>query len=406
MVMEYLQGTDLRGALKDRKRLPIAEAVGIILQTCEAIGEAHALGIIHRDIKPQNIFLVTRAGAPFVKVLDFGLATMAAGLDNGRRARLTSTTTVIGSPQYMSPEQFESLRRTDARTDIWALGVILYQLIAGRRPFDGKTIEIVYRQVLHHTPAPLRTYQPETPPWLDALVKRCLEKDVAARVQSVAELVHGLTSPAQPTASFGRAPLVKEVPVAPPAPWPRADAAIDTPVSDLAPEPDRTTVMLEQAQKPRGDARSTKLVLLTAASLVVAASMLVASSLLWLRMRQLEAAVAAMAPAPAAPQAETKARPAGMPLREERVLVEATAAPLAPASEVSPAATASAVASAMKPVASAPPLPRISSPAPPPPRPAAAAAATAAGTATVTAKPSAEPAPHPRSEADLLNRRQ
>lgn len=136
MVMEYLRGIDLRGELARRTTLPPGEAVDFILHACEALAEAHIHGIVHRDIKPANLFLTTRPdGTPLVKVLDFGIskAPLAAN------STVTKTEIVMGTPGYMSPEQMKATRDVDARTDVWALGSVLYECLSGRRPVDGES---------------------------------------------------------------------------------------------------------------------------------------------------------------------------------------------------------------------------------------------------------------------------
>ncbi len=187
MVMEYLTGLDLGEVLAQRGRLPLAEAVDYILQACEAVAEAHSIGIIHRDLKPSNLFLTQRAGgAPLVKVLDFGLSkvTRPDTLD----ASLTAANVVMGSPSYMSPEQIRSLKGLDARTDIWALGVILYQILCGVRPFDASSLGALFFTIGADPPAPLRSHRADIPAELEAAVLKCLEKDQNARTQTVAEL--------------------------------------------------------------------------------------------------------------------------------------------------------------------------------------------------------------------------
>ncbi len=194
MVMEYLSGTDLGRVQKDSGTLPVAEAVDHVLQACEAIAEAHALGIVHRDLKPANIFLTKRAdGSPAIKVLDFGLSKIAKPTDAGPTdASLTETELVIGSPQYMSPEQLRSLKHVDARTDIWSLGVILYLLITGKRPFEGESLPAICASIAADEVPKVRSLRAEVPAELDTVVLRCLEKDVNARTQTVTELARGI----------------------------------------------------------------------------------------------------------------------------------------------------------------------------------------------------------------------
>jgi serine/threonine-protein kinase len=192
MVMEFLTGQDLGVLLGERGPLPVAEAVDYVLQACEAIAEAHAIGIIHRDLKPANLFLSQRTdGSPLIKVLDFGLskATRPDALD----ASLTAHNVVMGSPCYMSPEQIRSLKGLDARTDIWALGVILYQLLTGVRPFEAPSLGALFFTIGADPPKPLRDRRPEIPRELEAAVLKCLEKDASRRTQTVAELARALS---------------------------------------------------------------------------------------------------------------------------------------------------------------------------------------------------------------------
>ena len=156
IVMEYLEGLDLSAWLQQRGRLPVDQAVEFVLQACEAIAEAHSLGIVHRDLKPANLFVIRRPdGGLSVKVLDFGIAkrTGAAG---AAAAAITSTAAVMGSPLYMSPEQLNSSKDADARTDVWALGVILHELLSGDSPFIAETMPGVMMKITASEPPPLR----------------------------------------------------------------------------------------------------------------------------------------------------------------------------------------------------------------------------------------------------------
>ncbi|MBK8251789.1 MAG: serine/threonine protein kinase [Polyangiaceae bacterium] len=190
MVMEYLTGSDLRNVLEQAGRLSIAQALDYVLQACEAIAEAHAIGIVHRDLKPDNIFVTRRKdGSSLVKVLDFGLSkpTKEDAL-GGPTPSLTATHVVAGSPQYMSPEQVRSLKSADHRTDVWALGVILYELLTGQRPFEADSLAGIFAKIAADPPLRPRALKGDLPPGLEAVILRCLEKDVSRRVQDVAEL--------------------------------------------------------------------------------------------------------------------------------------------------------------------------------------------------------------------------
>ncbi|WP_437574921.1 protein kinase domain-containing protein [Sorangium sp. So ce887] len=193
MVLEHLTGDDLGQVLQTRGTLPLVEATDYLLQACEAIAEAHARGIIHRDLKPKNLFLTRRPdGTPLLKVLDFGLSKFIATGDSVKEASLTATGLIMGSIHYMSPEQIRSLKYADVRTDIWALGVILYRMITGRHPFEGDSITAVTAAIIMDTPTSVMALRPDVPPAVAALVSRCLVKDPNARVQSVAEIARVL----------------------------------------------------------------------------------------------------------------------------------------------------------------------------------------------------------------------
>ncbi|MFS8068755.1 MAG: protein kinase domain-containing protein [Byssovorax sp.] len=206
IVMEHLSGSDLSRLLRDSGPLTVGEAIEYVLQAGEAIAEAHALGIVHRDLKPANLFLTRRADrSPLVKVLDFGLSKMK-GAEGSPDVSLTATATVAGSPHYMSPEQLRSLKHLDQRTDIWALGVILYELLTGARPFSGASSSAICAAVVADQPATLKSLRPELPPALEAVVLRCLEKDPARRTPSIGALAEALApfAPARSAQSLER----------------------------------------------------------------------------------------------------------------------------------------------------------------------------------------------------------
>lgn len=188
LVMELLEGQDLGELLSKERRLPLDRALPIIMQCCEALGAAHAASIVHRDLKPENIFLIRRDGyREFVKIVDFGLAKISDTEQQGDPERkLTKTGMIFGTPQYMSPEQCMG-RPTDHRSDVYALGLILYELLCGRVPFDADTFMGVINQHLVDAPPPLREMYPEIdiPLPLEAVVYRCLDKKAGHRPQSM-----------------------------------------------------------------------------------------------------------------------------------------------------------------------------------------------------------------------------
>jgi serine/threonine-protein kinase len=200
MVMEYLEGSDLSEHVRTQGPLPVEEAVDFVLQACEAIAEAHSLGIVHRDLKPANLFLAQRSdGSRLVKVLDFGISKTTGGGGTGTAA-LTSTSTMMGSPLYMSPEQLNSARDVDARTDVWSIGIILFELLTGRVPFIAETIPQLCVAILHSPPTSPRSLRDDVPPALEAAILRCLEKDRSLRTSSVADFANDLM-PFAPTHS-------------------------------------------------------------------------------------------------------------------------------------------------------------------------------------------------------------
>jgi serine/threonine-protein kinase len=189
MVMEYLEGGDLAAWLHQRGPMPVEQAIAFVLQACEAIAEAHAVDIVHRDLKPANLFCIRRAdGQLSVKVLDFGISKVAGHGVAAHDMGMTSTSAIIGSPIYMSPEQMQSSKAVDARTDIWSLGIILFELIAGRPPFAGESATELAIKIATEPPPPLRAFRPDVPPGLEAVLGQCLQKDRTRRFPNVAEL--------------------------------------------------------------------------------------------------------------------------------------------------------------------------------------------------------------------------
>ncbi len=189
LVMELLEGNDLRTELSREGRIPYPRAVRYVLEACDALAEAHDLGIVHRDLKPANLFVVKRAPRPdYVKVLDFGLAKALGGVDGIS----TLTGDVLGSPRYMSPEQIFAPAGVDGRSDVWSLGVILYELVAGVHPFHADNVMQVTLNIRTAQPTLLAPRAPDVPAGLEEVVARCLTKDREQRYPNAEALAHAL----------------------------------------------------------------------------------------------------------------------------------------------------------------------------------------------------------------------
>ena len=194
LVLEYLEGHDLDEVLAMWGPLPVATAIDWVLQAAEAIAEAHAHGIVHRDLKPSNLFLTQRAdGSACVKVLDFGLSKVTDPRIWGGSAKLTRPTDVMGSPQYMAPEQLRASCEADARADLWSLGVVLHELLTKQPPFRGETMPEICAKVLTQPPPALSSLRENIAPELERAVLRCLQKDPSARFATAAELARALS---------------------------------------------------------------------------------------------------------------------------------------------------------------------------------------------------------------------
>jgi serine/threonine-protein kinase len=168
-------------------------AVEYVMQVCEALASAHSVGVVHRDIKPENLFLTDRAqGMNIVKVLDFGISKVALTGSAFDRQPLARTMMPMGSPVYMSPEQIRASDEIDARTDIWSLGCVLYELLTGVPAFDAPSLTQLSATILEKDPVPMTSLAPEVPPELEAIVLRCLEKNREARFRNIAELAIAL----------------------------------------------------------------------------------------------------------------------------------------------------------------------------------------------------------------------
>jgi serine/threonine-protein kinase len=195
LVMERLVGQDLATRLQESGPLPWTTAVSYVVQACMGLSEAHAHGIVHRDLKPEHLFIVqTGTSPPLVKVLDFGISKNTRDVD----ARMTLPGDSIGSPLYMSPEQAQNPAFVDERTDVWSLGVVLYEALSAKLPFEADTVAQVQLQILAAEPRPLRTVCPEAPVALERVIERCLSKSPDQRFASIDELRLALLELSEP----------------------------------------------------------------------------------------------------------------------------------------------------------------------------------------------------------------
>jgi serine/threonine-protein kinase len=216
------------------------EAVLYVIEACDAIAEAHSHGIVHRDLKPANLFLAQMPdGTNRIKVLDFGISKSTITAGTSVDQSLTRTSSMMGSPLYMSPEQMKSTRDVDARTDIWALGVILYELLTGTLPFSGQSIPELSAKILLEPPTPLHVHRPDLPEELERIVMRALEKDLAARYPSASEFAIDLvqfgprkarTNVERITKLLGQAGISKSMLPEPPSRGPAGVTSVATPL--------------------------------------------------------------------------------------------------------------------------------------------------------------------------------
>jgi serine/threonine-protein kinase len=202
LVMEYLEGIDLDKLLTREGPIPLPRAAQFIIEAADAIAAAHAIGIVHRDIKPQNLFLAQQGDETYrIKVLDFGISKISEP-QSGLNPSLTQTSVAMGSPLYMSPEQMQSAKTVDQRSDIWSLGCVLYELVTGQPPFNAPTVPELCAAVFHD-PTPLATrIRPELPKAFNIVIARCLEKSAEYRYGTVAQLAQDLLPFAPAAASI------------------------------------------------------------------------------------------------------------------------------------------------------------------------------------------------------------
>jgi eukaryotic-like serine/threonine-protein kinase len=215
IVMEPLEGTDLSRALW-RGPLSVENAVEYVIQACIALAEAHRAGMVHRDLKPANLFLTRRAdGVEIIKILDFGISKFARKTARGANPEFVTTGGVMGSPEYMSPEQMKNSKDLDHRADIWALGVVLYELLTASPAFHGETVSQLFDKIRAGEPEPIETYRSSVPKGLVEVIAKCLRKKREDRFGDVGELA-GALSPFAPQRSTDHIVRIKSILDSPP----------------------------------------------------------------------------------------------------------------------------------------------------------------------------------------------
>ncbi|MFO0669582.1 MAG: protein kinase [Polyangiaceae bacterium] len=198
IVMERLRGRDFGKRLRAEGPLTLRDVADCIIQACDALANSHAVGVVHRDVKPSNLFDHVVDGVHTIKVLDFGISK-ARGQEEFEHTLTTSRDGMLGSPPYMSPEHIRDARSVDHRTDIWSLGVVAYQLLAGRLPFDGQSVGEVFCSVLERRFSPLASVRPDLPREIQAIIDKCLQRDPGDRYQTAADLARAFIPYATPS---------------------------------------------------------------------------------------------------------------------------------------------------------------------------------------------------------------
>jgi serine/threonine-protein kinase len=359
MVMELLEGRDLAAVLKARGPMLVADAVELVLQACEAVAEAHAAGIVHRDLKPANLFLTKGAdGGPCVKVIDFGISKHASA-----ELALTTPEEAIGSPLYMSPEQIRRSSAVDARSDVWSLGVLLYELVAGVTPFHAEGIMELCTKVGFEPPTPLSAYRPDAPAGFEAVLLQALEKDRERRLPHVAAFAAALAPYTSARAALyaERVAAVLGEAIVP------ARATDVLPPEVAAPAPAASNAATGAAvvrSTNAATAPSRRATLVAAVAVVMVISAMAVAAGFWWRARPGPTMLAAPGSAEVAPVASSAVPPATL-----TATVTATATveppPVAAPSAMAPASTArSKPAAPAKPAATTPKAPAPAAPQP------------------------------------------
>ncbi len=391
MVMEYLEGEDLGQMLKAGGPFSVGDAIDYVLQGCAGLAEAHAAGIIHRDLKPANLFLARREDtASVVKIVDFGISKVRV---DGVAQKLTSTSDLMGSPLYMSPEQLASSRDVDARTDIWSLGIILYELLAGAPPFDGDTLPQVCAAVLVAHPPPILEKRPDLPDGLVAIVAKCLEKRADDRYADVRALADALAEFAPPHSSATLERISRLAPGASRAPAERSPTPSERPRLAIVDEPHRETASPwtpadGTAPLPKTSKRTWVVVAIACAAIGVGGAFALAP--------RRAAPVRPLAQTEiAAPTSELTAAPVSPPIASASAVAMPIVSPPATIPQAAHTPTVAKRAPRVAPSSAAPPAPSPSASDAPSPPPAPSSTASSAPSASAAPSPSAAPAPVP-----------
>jgi serine/threonine protein kinase len=312
-IMEFLEGESLASRLQ-RVGVSFDETRHILRQACSALAASHAKKIVHRDLKPENIHLISRGrDASFVKILDFGIAKLHA---EGGSSHQTRTGMVIGTPAYMSPEQCEGRGRIDHRSDVYSLGVVMYELLVGRVPFTGEGFGETLVAHMTQAPTPPTRLKPEITPELEAIVLHALEKDPARRFQSMDELAAALENPTQHLAGWQPKPRTKapvglyqgstlieepeeNVPIAVPVTRSEPNAPPATTLSGAASEISKKNAT--RGRRPSRPSRGSPRSLMIAGVVGLAVFVVGAAGLLWLRSPKPAASPTPTPPAHSAP---------------------------------------------------------------------------------------------------------
>jgi serine/threonine-protein kinase len=247
IVMEYLEGRDL-GHVINEGGMTTEQAVDYVLQACEGLAEIHSIGIVHRDLKPENLFVVQEgASSPIVKIIDFGISKVTPMEGNAGWAHVTREDERCGTPLYMSPEQLGFGAGVDCRTDIWALGVVLFELLAGGFPFHGEDSQHLFANILTTAPSLPSATVPGIPAGLEAVILRCLEKNASRRFQNVAELAEKLAPFGPPDAQERVRRMKTTLALAGLSVWPDPAPSV---MLSIAPPPEIAPLSLRSRSQP------------------------------------------------------------------------------------------------------------------------------------------------------------